>query len=632
MPPTAIVDSGNGVQPLWVVAREPLEAPEALERVEAENKAAETALGAVGTHDVSRLLRLPGSLNFPNQKKKQRGRGVTRARLLHAAPTRYAAADAARLGAHLAALVEGTGLVRGPAGGGKKQQEKQQDHADGQRAHGNGHDGADRDDLLARLHKAMKRDATLARRWEGDTTGLQDRTRSALAFALGGALKAAGFARLEMGALLRSNPHTTARVAENGERGLDRIWERTGDGKEKKEKADDTPPLKATPFDPERLKRLPPRKWVYGHFLIKQYASVLGGVGGAGKTTYAITIGLSVATGRDLLEEPVHETGPVWIYNLEDPGDELYRRVWAACIAHGVDPDELVGKLHLDSGRDRPLVIVRRDENGTAIATPDKAALVAELKARGTKLLVVDPFVKSHRLEENSNAEMDVAATLWSEVAHDAECVILLVHHYKKGGVSGDADAFRGASAVVNAARAAIGMTVMTADEAKRFGIKEKERKLYVRCDDAKLNMAPPSEHTVWLRLHNITLPNGTDGQDGDRVQAARRWRPPSAWDGIDGETVIDILDAIHEGREDGTHWSPHKHADGWAGHLVMKHTDTTEAEAEKILDAWEANGLISEVTYKHPVQRKDRTRYVVDQTKLSEMRQTFVRRDNDHG
>jgi hypothetical protein len=95
---------------------------------------------------------------------------------------------------------------------------------------------------------------------------------------------------------------------------------------------------------------------------------------------------------------------------------------------------------------------------------------------------------------------------------------------------------------------------------------------------------------------------------------------------------VIDILDAIHEGREDGTHWSPHKHADGWAGHLVMKHTDTTEAEAEKILDAWEANGLISEATYKHPVQRKDRARYVVDQTKLSEMRQTFVRRDNDHG
>jgi hypothetical protein len=37
-----------------------------IDRIEGETKAIEDALGAGGTHDVTRLLRLPGTINFPN--------------------------------------------------------------------------------------------------------------------------------------------------------------------------------------------------------------------------------------------------------------------------------------------------------------------------------------------------------------------------------------------------------------------------------------------------------------------------------------------------------------------------------------------------------------------------------------
>ena len=37
---------------------------------------------------------------------------------------------------------------------------------------------------------------------------------------------------------------------------------------------------------------VPPREWVYGHFLIKRFISVLGAPGGTGKTAYAFTIAL----------------------------------------------------------------------------------------------------------------------------------------------------------------------------------------------------------------------------------------------------------------------------------------------------------------------------------------------------
>jgi hypothetical protein len=110
MPPTVILDSGNGIQALWAIVRELL-TPETIVRVENENRAIEAAVGAAGTYNVDRLLRLPGTLNFPNATKQKLGRGITRARILHSAPTTYSADDAALLSEHLAQRLAETNLV-----------------------------------------------------------------------------------------------------------------------------------------------------------------------------------------------------------------------------------------------------------------------------------------------------------------------------------------------------------------------------------------------------------------------------------------------------------------------------------------------------------------------------------------
>jgi hypothetical protein len=90
------------------------------------------------------------------------------------------------------------------------------------------------DPLMNRLYDAVGSDPALARRWAGDTAGLADGSRSGLAFALGAALKRAGFGFNEMRALLRRNPHTREWAAEKGEAGggreLRRIWDRADAG------------------------------------------------------------------------------------------------------------------------------------------------------------------------------------------------------------------------------------------------------------------------------------------------------------------------------------------------------------------------------------------------------------------
>ena len=215
MPPTVIINSGSGLQPLWVVAREPL-TPEALARAEMENKAVEGALGAAGTHDVSRLLRLPGTVNFPNKTKLARGRGITRARVVFQADRAYGPADAARLGGHLVGLLAGKGVLRGKE--------------DGTAVGG----ADDADPVLARLHRAIRSNGALAVRWAGDTVGLKDSSRSCLALALCGLLRRAGIGREDTFHLLRRHPVVGSWCTEKGDldggRELHRLWERAGEG------------------------------------------------------------------------------------------------------------------------------------------------------------------------------------------------------------------------------------------------------------------------------------------------------------------------------------------------------------------------------------------------------------------
>ena len=83
--PTVIIDSGGGYQGFWLFAEGEAVAPDV---AEALNMMISAAMGGDNTHDVTRLMRLPGAVNLANQKKRDRGRGD--------APTRLVAADWAR--------------------------------------------------------------------------------------------------------------------------------------------------------------------------------------------------------------------------------------------------------------------------------------------------------------------------------------------------------------------------------------------------------------------------------------------------------------------------------------------------------------------------------------------------------
>lgn len=89
--PSLVIDSGGGWQAFWRLT-EPLLIegdPQKAEEAEGYNRALEQAFGADHCFDVSRIMRLPGTTNWPNKKKQSKGRTPRDAEVYSQCDTAY---------------------------------------------------------------------------------------------------------------------------------------------------------------------------------------------------------------------------------------------------------------------------------------------------------------------------------------------------------------------------------------------------------------------------------------------------------------------------------------------------------------------------------------------------------------
>ncbi len=262
--------------------------------------------------------------------------------------------------------------------------------------------------------------------------------------------------------------------------------------------------------------------------------------------------------------------------NLEDPKDELNRRVGAALIHHKVDPEEVAGRLFIN-GSDTNLVIASESKTGVTIHEPVVAAIEAEIDRLNLAVIVVDPFVSSHMVSENDNAKIDKVIKTWAAIARRKNIAILVVHHTRK--MSGNqseqgAEDARGAKAFSDAARSLRVLNRMDKDTAKKLQIEEKKRWSYIRVDDGKANLAPRAENAVWRHLVSVCLNNGPGlGSEGaDWVGVITAWEPPQGV-GMAAVEINKVLEAIKAGT-----WRRDSQARNWVGHAIAEAWASTRA------------------------------------------------------
>lgn len=371
--------------------------------------------------------------------------------------------------------------------------------------------------------------------------------------------------------------------------------------------------LSATPFVFPNLRALPVRPWLYGHFLMRGIVSGVIAGGGVGKSTLTLTIGLSLASGKQLLHDKPHGKLKVWFWNGEDSPVELQKRIGASCLFHGLVESDIQNRIFVDSGCEQEIIIAQAAQGKKAVLNEATIeAIKTTISENKIDCVVIDPFISSHRVEENDNGAIDLVVKTWAKIAQDCNCAVLIVHHVSKNGGNGAiAENARGASSFLGALRAAWVLNPMSKDEAEKAGIENPFE--YVAIEDGKANLAPRQSNTKWLKIESVNIGNGNgfDELSGDFVGVVSKWEMPDAFDEVTIDDLRDCQDAINCGE-----FKHNPQAAAWVGYAIAQTLDwdigdkAIKAKVKKIIETWIKNASLKKV-HKYDAKAKREAPFV---------------------
>src|SRR6185437_6415394 len=161
-------------------------------------------------------------------------------------------------------------------------------------------------------------------------------------------------------------------------------------------------------------------RWLIERLWGEGAVGIVGGEPKCCKSFLALDLAVAIASGRPALRRfSVREPGRVLLYAAEDAQHIVRARLEGICHAAGCELKALdvqvitAETLRLDLERDRKLL----------------EQTVAALQPR---LLILDPFVRLHRIDENSSGEVAPLLAYLRELQRQHALAVLLVHHAKK--------------------------------------------------------------------------------------------------------------------------------------------------------------------------------------------------------
>ena len=175
--------------------------------------------------------------------------------------------------------------------------------------------------------------------------------------------------------------------------------------------------------------------WLIEGLWAEQAVGILGGEPKCCKSFLALDMAVSVASGVCCLRRfPVPNKGPVLLFPAEDSHRVVRQRLQGICAAAHTGFEALplyvitAPRLLLDLPQDR-----ERLRNTVAALRP--------------ALLVLDPFIRLHRADENASKEVAPLLGFLRELQREFALAVLLVHHVRKrAGKDRPGQALRGSS------------------------------------------------------------------------------------------------------------------------------------------------------------------------------------------
>ena len=177
------------------------------------------------------------------------------------------------------------------------------------------------------------------------------------------------------------------------------------------------------------------QRWLVNGLWSQEAVGIVGGEPKCCKSFLALDLAVAVAAGVPCLRHfAVPHSGRVLLYAAEDAPSIVRRRLEGIAAAAGVELADLdiqvitAPTLRLDLQADRRSL----------------ALTVAKLQPR---MLILDPFVRLHRIDENASGEVAPLLAYLRELQRRHKLAVLVVHHAKKGaGRARAGQALRGSS------------------------------------------------------------------------------------------------------------------------------------------------------------------------------------------
>lgn len=165
-------------------------------------------------------------------------------------------------------------------------------------------------------------------------------------------------------------------------------------------------------------------KWLVASLWARAAVGILGGAPKCCKSWLALELALSVATNSPCLGRfPVLDPGAVLLYMAEDSAAVVKARLLGLCAHRHLSldavPIDVITAASVRIDRDR-----------------DQARLTATVRRASPRLLVLDPFVRLHRVDENDAGQVSAVLGYLRALQRDLDVAVLVVHHARKNGGS----------------------------------------------------------------------------------------------------------------------------------------------------------------------------------------------------
>ena len=166
-------------------------------------------------------------------------------------------------------------------------------------------------------------------------------------------------------------------------------------------------------------------RWLVEELWCAHSVGVIGGAPKCAKTWLGLDLALSVATGTPCLGKyTVPEPGPVLIYLAEVALPAVRERIEGMARHRGLGLDQV--EVHVITA---PLLRLDQDR--------DRRRLWETIRRHRPRLLVLDPLVRLHGIDENHAGDVAELLGYFRSLQREFDLSVVLVHHTRKNAAEG---------------------------------------------------------------------------------------------------------------------------------------------------------------------------------------------------